>query len=70
MRRGRIRPFLRKKRTENERVKAHVCVDVCVVNEETAVLGAGGQSYAAWRRWEAHYCQANLKIINCEVDAF
>lgn len=47
-----------------------VCVDVCVVNEETAVLGAGGQSYAAWRRWEAHYCQANLKIINCEVDAF
>lgn len=48
MRRGRICPFPRKKRTENERVKAHVCVDVCVVNEETAVLGAGGQSYAAW----------------------
>lgn len=20
--------------------------------------------------WEAHYCQANLKIINCQVDAF
>lgn len=46
-------------------VRKGVCVCVCGRS-----WGAGDQPLAGWRRWEAHYCQANLKIINCEVNAF
>ncbi len=50
--------------------KRERCVCIYISRETEWSWGAGGQSCAGWRRWEAHYCQANLKIINCEVDAF